>query len=210
MVDRGTQRDVVHFDRWAEKYEHSSLQRFIGRVHDAMLEMVAAEGPSPARVLDVGCGTGRLLRKVGERWPGAQLIGIDPAEGMIAAARQLAPEITFTVAPAESIPVQAGSIDVAFSALSQHHWADQLQGLREVARTLGPGGILCLADLTMPRWISRLLRSRVRSPAAIRRLMAQAGFEIDRQRRMLARVILIVTGRRARTAVEPRNDLGSQ
>jgi ubiquinone/menaquinone biosynthesis C-methylase UbiE len=207
MANQGTPRDVAHFNRWAEKYEQSSFQRFIDRVHDAMLEAVAAEGPDPTRVLDVGCGTGRLLRKVRERWPRAQLIGVDPAEGMIAAARRLAADVTFCVAPAESIPVEAGSIDLALSALSLHHWADQPRGLREVARALRPGGILCLADIAIPRWVSRLLRSGAQGPAGIRRLMGQAGFELRSERRMLARAILIVTGGRPGPAAGPRTDL---
>ncbi len=152
---------------------------------------MACEGNAPDSVLDVGCGTGRLLRKVGQRWPNSRLIGVDPAEGMISVARRLAPSVSFHVASAESIPVAAASIDLALSAISFHHWGNQLQGLHELARALRPGGYLCLADITMPRWVSKLGHSTAQRPAAIRRLIDQAGLELQVQRLILARVIIV-------------------
>ena len=193
---RHDQRDVEHVGAvarllGAEGYERSRIQPFIARIHDAMLASVACEGPSPDSVLDVGCGTGRLLRKMGQRWPDARLTGVDPAEGMISVARRLAPSVPFHVASAESMPVATASIDLACSAISFHHWDNQLQGLHELARTLRPGGTLCLADITMPRWVSTLVHSKAQRPAAIRQLIAQTGLELQEQRLILARVIVV-------------------
>jgi ubiquinone/menaquinone biosynthesis C-methylase UbiE len=42
--------------------------------------------PHPDRVLDVGCGTGTLLRKAAERFDGAEMVGVDPESGMVEAA----------------------------------------------------------------------------------------------------------------------------
>src|SRR3990172_1191495 len=114
---------------------------------------------------------------------------------MIAVARRLAPDVSFHVAPAESIPVAPSSIDLAFSAISLHHWADQLQGLREVARTLRPGGLVCLADIAVPRWISKVLHSRAQNAEGIRQLVTQAGLELQEQRHILAHVIFIILAR---------------
>jgi len=200
MVRQDEVRDVEHFSRWADTYEHSRIQRYIDRIHDAMLEAVASERGAPESVLDVGCGTGRLLRNVRRRWPSARLVGVDPADGMIAVARRLAPNVDFRVAPAESLPVADASIDLAFSAVSFHHWTDQLRGLREVARTLRPGGRLCLADIRMPGWVSKLLRSKAQSAHRMRRLIDQAGLELQAQRMIYARVILVTTALKRATA----------
>jgi ubiquinone/menaquinone biosynthesis C-methylase UbiE len=199
---REEQRDIERFSRWADSYEHSRIQHYLARIHDAMLAAVASEAGSPNSILDVGCGTGRFLRKIGQRWPNARLIGVDPAEGMIAVARRLAPAISFQVASAESIPVPSASVDLAFSAVSLHHWSNQLQGLQEIARTLRPGGYVCLADITMPRWVSQLVHSKVQSTSGIRCLLAQTGLELHVQRPILARVIVVAAGRKPATAAQ--------
>ena len=62
---------------------------------------------APRRVLDIGCGTGYLLRLLARRCPHAtELAGVDPAPSMIAAARQAAddPLLRFTVGAAERRP----------------------------------------------------------------------------------------------------------
>lgn len=75
--------DVQDFNRRAATYEDSPRQDIIfDRVQRAVLELAQNED-EPKTVLDVGCGTGRLLRKTQEKWPNARLIGVDPAEGMI-------------------------------------------------------------------------------------------------------------------------------
>ena len=175
----------------AEGYERSRIQPYIARIHDSMLASVACVEDSPNRILDVGCGTGRLLRKIGQRWPDSMLTGVDPTEGMISVARRLAPSVSFHVASAESMPVASASIDLAFSSISFHHWDNQLQGLHELARTLRPGGSLCLADITMPHWVAKLIRSKAQSPAAIRRFIAQTGLELRELHLILARVIVL-------------------
>jgi ubiquinone/menaquinone biosynthesis C-methylase UbiE len=200
MEARASHREIDHFNLWAPTYEKSRLQHYIGRLHDAMLDCAAEAVSSPAQVLDIGCGTGRLLRKVAQRWPAAHLIGVDPAEGMIAAARPLAAKIDFFVASAESLPVPAGSMDLAFSAISLHHWTQQLQGLQQIAGALRPGGVFCLADITMPGWLSQLFRSSVQNPNGLRQLMVEAGFELQAERRVFARAVLILLGRKARAA----------
>ena len=176
----------------ARGYEQSRIQRYIARVHDAMLDSLAAGVSSPPRtILDVGCGTGRLLRRLGERWPGSGLFGVDPDPGMISVAKEENHSATYRVALAESLLLADASIDVAVSSISFHHWRDPLQGLREIARVLRPGGLFCLADITMHRWCARMIRSGARSPDAIRSLIAQADLDLQEQRVVLARLIVV-------------------
>jgi ubiquinone/menaquinone biosynthesis C-methylase UbiE len=152
-------QDVGQFDRWALRYERSKWQRLVfDRVHGRALGLADA-WPEPASVLDVGCGSGRLLRAAHRRWPNARLVGIDPSSGMIEAARRLTPaEVHLT--GAESIPLPDASIDVAFSTIAFHHWSDAGQGLREVARVLRPGGHFVLIDNIGPDWLARYLKDR--------------------------------------------------
>ncbi len=78
------------------------------------------------------------------------MIGVDAAEKMIEQATQLFPEAEFHVAMAEALPLPDASVDLAFSTLSFHHWANQAKGISEVARVLRPQGRFLLADITIP------------------------------------------------------------
>jgi SAM-dependent methyltransferase len=121
-------RDVQRFERWSRTYEESWMQRrLFSRVHAAVLDLAATASP-PAVVLDVGCGTGRLLRAAAARWPEAQLIGVDPAQGMVDVARELTPGATFHRGLAEALPLADASVDLVTSTLSFHHWRDQAAG----------------------------------------------------------------------------------
>ncbi|HEX6123146.1 MAG TPA: class I SAM-dependent methyltransferase [Ktedonobacterales bacterium] len=184
-------RDVQHFERWSRTYEGSWLQdRLFTRVHRAVLG-VAAPLPAPASVLDVGCGTGRLLRAAGASWPGAQLIGVDPAEGMVEAARALTPGATIHRGLAESLPLPDASVELAFSTLSSHHWQDQAAGVREIARVLRPGGHFILADFALPRalrWFP--FHGGGLSADARERLFTAAGLRIEGQQSVVYPFIL--------------------
>ena len=118
-------------------------------MHRASLNAVRASGAPPRRILDVGCGTGRLLARAAAVFPGAGLAGVDPAAGMVAeAAASLSADVDarFVRGAAERLPFADGSFDLVLSSMSFHHWADQRTALGEVRRVLRPGGIVALAD----------------------------------------------------------------
>ncbi len=196
--------DIDRFSRWSRTYERSYLQGLIfDRAHRAVLELIASEGAAPESILDVGCGTGRFLRQAAQRWPGASLIGVDPAEGMIEMARRLTPGATFYVSMAEELPLPGASVDVAVTTLSFHHWSDQAAGVREVARVLRPGGRFFLVDASTPAWMQKFVRllnpynphpSRFLTPDAMRTLFEQAGLEMQAQRRVFSRHVLLTIG----------------
>ena len=99
------QKDAAHFTRWSQTYDDSWIQRYIARVHQEMLEAAAKEVAHPREVLDIGCGTGQLLKKAASLWPSSQIIGVDPSEGMLEVARTRLPSATFLLAGAESLPL---------------------------------------------------------------------------------------------------------
>jgi ubiquinone/menaquinone biosynthesis C-methylase UbiE len=185
--------DVERFERWSSTYERSWIQRFLDDLHSFMLEVVGAAAPElrPKVILDIGCGTGRLLRRAATRWPAAQLVGVDAAAGMIESARKLAPMATFHQAFAESLPLTDASVDLVLSAVSLHHWQDAAKGMLEVQRVLRFGGIFCLADISIPRWLAKAFRSKAKSRATIRELLSRAELEPRVQRRTSAGIVLV-------------------
>lgn len=187
--------DVRKFNRRSATYENSFEQWLIfDRVQRAVLGLVEGEA-NPESILDVGCGTGRLLRKARERWPNARLIGVDPAEGMIEKARLLTPNATFYVSMAESLPLADASVNLVFSTSSFHHWRDNVQGVREVRRVLRPGGRFFLADIWPPLGLSKIYRHfRPNNPARVRDVFVQTGLNIQAQRKLMGRFLLVTAG----------------
>ena len=160
-------RDVERFNRWAATYDRHRLQRWIFEpVQAVLLEAAASEVPNPGAILDVGCGTGRLLRAAEERFPDARLEGVDAAIEMVKHAQAVLPagsRITFQQAAAEKLPFPDAQFDLVFSTMTFHHWADQRAGINEVARVLAPGGRWMLADFIasgVMRYVRRLFRLR--------------------------------------------------
>jgi len=181
------------FERWAASYDRSILQRLMFEpIHEAVLTAFSAVSSSPHDVLDVGCGTGRLLETAARRWGEARLTGVDLSEAMIAEAqRKHAGRARFTLkhGGASALPLESSSFDAAFSTMSFHHWGDQAAGIREVARVLRLGGLFVLADVDVP--FLSLLRPFLRwnkqenfqSPETIQRFLEEAGLSIVMRRR---------------------------
>jgi ubiquinone/menaquinone biosynthesis C-methylase UbiE len=173
------------FDAWAPSYDRSRLQGlFFDRVHDRVVAAVIplVRGMGAPVVVDVGCGTGRLLERLRAALPAASLVGVDPSAGMISVAR--AKEglrgVRLEVGSAEALPLEDAGCDVVVSTVSFHHWSDKAGGLRDVARVLRPGGHVLLLDIF------------ARGPLAplVRRFSAGHGFGLPEEGEMLR----LVTG----------------
>ena len=176
-------RDVAAFERRAARYEGGWLGRLHHQVADQTVALARSVSPAaPARVLDVGCGTGYLLRLLAAQWPQAEeLAGIDPAPSMIEAAAASAddPRLRFSVGTAERLPFPDASFDLAVTTTSFDHWSDQQAGLCECARVLAPGGHLVLVDVFSPWLIPTLVgarRGKARTRTRVSRLLSAAGF----------------------------------
>jgi malonyl-CoA O-methyltransferase len=127
------------FSRAAQDYDSvATLQRDVGTRLLTSLEQV--ERP-PTRILDLGCGTGHFLPELARRFPEAEYMGLDLADGMVDYARKRFPQARqWIVADAESLPLAAGSVDLVFSSLAIQ-WCYRPELLfAELARVLSPGG----------------------------------------------------------------------
>jgi ubiquinone/menaquinone biosynthesis C-methylase UbiE len=161
------------FDRWASGYDDSPLQPIFQAAHEAVLTRIRRLGIQPQRVLDIGCGTGQLLRSVATMFPTATLIGLDPSFGMLRAAGPPGP-VALVRAQAERLPFAEGSVDLVVATASYRHWCDPRSAIREISRILGPGGWFVLADIFAP---CKRLVWPVRGhpvPASLRTALAEA------------------------------------
>ncbi|MFT3708168.1 MAG: class I SAM-dependent methyltransferase [Archangium sp.] len=177
----------------AEAYERTSdLQFESGK---RLVERLRLE-PS-TRVLDVGCGTGRLTRWIAQLV--AHVVGIDPLAQRIEFARTLASPARFEVGRAEELGAFADESFDAVCLSSVLHWvSDKPRALAEAHRVLRPGGRLAITtlpqELSSAGTISQVLQPLLRRHAdridrsALTRsltttelitLLGAAGFELD-------------------------------
>jgi SAM-dependent methyltransferase len=122
---------------WARTPGHDSYWKFH---RDAFLPSLP---PAPRRVVDVGCGEGRVMRDM--KALGYDVTGVDASESMIRAARLADPGGRYEVADAGSLPLPNASTDLVTAHMSLHDVDDLDSALREVARILVPGGHLRMA-----------------------------------------------------------------
>jgi ubiquinone/menaquinone biosynthesis C-methylase UbiE len=115
------------------------------------LDRAAGDGAS-FDLLDVGTGTGVLAVAALERWPGAEVVGIDPSSRMLELAadeaRRRSPglpaRLRLLTAGADPLPIPDQSVDVAVSSFVIQLVPNRAAALREVLRVLRPGGRFAL------------------------------------------------------------------
>ncbi|HYA44225.1 MAG TPA: class I SAM-dependent methyltransferase [Acidimicrobiales bacterium] len=173
-------RDVAAFEERASGYDRGWLGRFHHDIASRTASLILSAG-SPRRILDVGCGTGYLLRLLAGRLPAASdLVGIDPAQSMVRVARSSTTDerLRFTSGVAEHLPYSDDTFDLVVSTTSFDHWSDQQAGLRECARVLVPDGRLVLVDQLSYLLVPTLLaghRGKARTRLRAERLLRAAG-----------------------------------
>lgn len=135
-------------------YDTRELAETYDRVSDAQLEsgteLVRRLGElEGARVLDVGCGTGRLARRIADFvGPSGRVVGLDPLPERIAIARAHAHDIQFEVGRAEDLGAFESESFDAVTMSSVFHWiTDKPKALAEVRRVLRTGGRLGITTL---------------------------------------------------------------
>jgi ubiquinone/menaquinone biosynthesis C-methylase UbiE len=178
--------------RAAESQQQTMLRAYLSDI----------EFPKPARVLEVGCGTGAITRVLA-RWPGVtEVVGVDPSPVFLKKARELGrglANLSFKEANGRSLPFEDMTFDVVVYHTTLCHVPAPDRALAEGFRVLRPGGWLAVFDgdyatttvatgdsdplqasvdaaiagLLHDRWLARRLPKIVRSAGFDRRARSQ-------------------------------------
>jgi 2-polyprenyl-3-methyl-5-hydroxy-6-metoxy-1,4-benzoquinol methylase len=174
-------------------------------------EWLLARVPRDARVLDVGCGAGEFASAL--RKAGALPIGVDVAREPLRRAAQLDPALDLRHwAPGASLPLDDASVDIAWAGEVLEHVVDLAPWLSEIRRVVRPGGELLLSTPHHgPGRLIALALSRRRfaehfepradhvrffSPATLRELLEELGFDVLELRPALRRSTILGRARR--------------
>lgn len=131
-------------------------QRLIDGVAELYLrpvcDEVTAAFPGPARILDIGTGTGQLPVMLARANADYEITAIDLSDACLEAARERARDqgvegrVRFARADAESGLGEQGSFDLVISTCSMHHWRRPGRVLASAAQRLRPNGQIWIVD----------------------------------------------------------------
>lgn len=171
-----------HFEAWGREYDASVLAPWFRHIHARLLAGFAPR--SQGLVLDVGCGTGELLRAARAQRPDLRLVGVDFSRAMLDQARRKG--IEAVQADVHHLPFRSGAADALTSSISFHHYEDPEAAAREMRRVLAPAGEVWIADGSIPRFFMRAIEQmthgmpfrgkRTHRDWQVRIALAQAGF----------------------------------
>jgi malonyl-CoA O-methyltransferase len=168
-------RMTRNFDRLAPEWDETRVSR------ERLAVMIAAldAADAPARALDVGTGTGAVARLLSERWPSAEVTGVDVSPGMIQEARRLGNE-RYDVGDASALPYRDRSFDLV--TLN-----NMIPFFGELARVTAPGGHVAIAYSMGPQTPIWVPLERVRSELERRGFQHIADFAAGTGVALLAR-----------------------
>ncbi len=127
-----------------------AYDRFMGRYSEPLAAefLELTEVRAGQRAVDVGCGPGALTARLVARLGAAAVAAVDPSPSFVAAALERFPGVDVRTGTAEDLPFDDDSFDLAAAQLVVHFMADPVQGLRQMARVVRPGGTVaaCVWD----------------------------------------------------------------
>ena len=188
MNDNDPQSVRESYDRLANEYARHFFDELQHKPRDReLLNRFAAETAGRGEVCDMGCGPGQIARYL--RDAGAKVFGLDLSPRMVDEARRLNPDISFRVGNMMALDLPDASLAgiAAFYAIVNVPKQSLPTVFREIERVLKPAGLLLLTFHIGDEILEeKELWGRPISmnfffypPAAIRRLMEDAGFAIE-------------------------------
>lgn len=170
---------VANYEEWYQ----TPFGRIAERVEQAQLQSLLAPLGPGAQVLEIGCGTGRFAEHLQRQ--GFALVGCDPSRAMLQVANARIPVVA---ADGAALPFADGSFD-ACALIAVLEFADQPERILQEALRVARAQVVLLTVarhswLGMRRKLAGCLgnpvfaSARYRSPAQLRKLIAQVGAEI--------------------------------
>jgi ubiquinone/menaquinone biosynthesis C-methylase UbiE len=140
---------AYRYDAWYD----SPAGRALALVEETLLLELLAGLPAATSLLDVGCGTGHFSRRFARGV--SRVVGLDPAPGMLAIARERAGGPTYVRGSALALPFADRAFDVVAFVTSLEFVPDRVGALREAARVARHGLILGVLNLLSPLGLRR-------------------------------------------------------
>lgn len=151
----------TYYDNFSENYENGREQGYHKMLDDLESSIVLQYTKKHHTILEVGCGTGLILKRVAPFV--AKSVGIDISEGMLEKAREKGLDVF--CCSADSMPFSNDTFDVVYSFKVLPHIENIEDTLKEISRVLKPNGVAVL-EFYNPNSIRGVLK-KIKKPTAI-------------------------------------------
>ena len=129
------------FNRWAEAGRGEGMEQDHLPITLPVMEKMRLAATD--NVLDVGCGSGWLARRLAKRVPEGRVVGMDVSDEMIRVARRTSLDcenILYATGEVGEIPWDANFFNHVISVESAYYWPEPAAGIGEIFRVLRPDG----------------------------------------------------------------------
>lgn len=157
-MDQLEKNSIEEFSKWADNYDNPFTSITFRQTNAKIVKLIDPRQNSS--LLDVGCGSGILIKFLLDANRGMKLFGLDITPKMVEVAkRKFANNSTvkITLGSAVKMPYRDNSFDYVTCASSFHHHPDPLQSAREMVRVLKPGGKLLILDMCIEGLLRKIL-----------------------------------------------------
>ena len=141
----------MSFSKRASKYDSGWVSKHAQKLYYLLIKEIQIH--ENATVLDVGCGTGTILKALSDKC-NINGFGIDAEEKMLEIARQKCPQIDFSIQRCDNTNFSSSTFDIIIASLAYHHFDNREGFAKEAGRIIKTGGILYIADPIFP-WLMR-------------------------------------------------------
>lgn len=149
------QKSKKVFNQQAATYDCNMKGQHARSLYPFLLEKLS--NISYHSALDLGCGTGEMMRLILEQDAGKKLTGIDLSEKMLEVANgKLRNQVELILADSEHLPFPDSTFDVVYCNDSFHHYPAPEYVLAEIKRVLKTGGTFLMGDCWQP-WAGRVI-----------------------------------------------------
>jgi ubiquinone/menaquinone biosynthesis C-methylase UbiE len=141
MSETSTQNLREEFNRWAEVGRAEGMER--DHLPITLPVIRKLQLATTDNILDVGCGSGWLSRRLAQLVPEGRVIGMDISDEMIRVARRSSQDfenVMFVAGEAAEIPWEGNFFSQAISVESSYYWPEPVAGMKELFRVTRPGG----------------------------------------------------------------------
>jgi ubiquinone/menaquinone biosynthesis C-methylase UbiE len=172
-------------DQWVQKYSLRPTRREVKKIVLPLLEK-----DKDLKILDIGCGTGQLIKEISEQYGNVDYLGIDVAKNMINIARQSngGERIRFVNVSIDDF-VCDEQFDVIICTHAFPYFPDKEGAMSKMSSLCKQGGcvIMVSSSTNNPKDLfinllvkTRTSRARYLSIAQMKHLFSSAGFEVDK------------------------------
>lgn len=155
-MKRKTSKQDIKFSKRAAVYDEQFEGRLSKNVYQLVTENVKLKQGD--KVLDVGCGTGTILKRLNDIC-NIEGFGIDMEEKMIEQAKKKCPQMNIQKNDCSNTPFADETFDSVIACMAFHHFYAQTTFAKEVSRILKKGGKCYIADPQFPLIFRKIINA---------------------------------------------------